>query len=298
MLACIPCGNKKFVTQAAYRNHAQSKKHKIAEAKYDEKADREGNAARAAEAAAAVDGGDGGSGAADTGSAPPAASTTRGGPLDPVRCGGPEIFDDGASVMSGMTSMTSSTYPEPVAVELELEDCIFCRHKSDSLEDSLKHMVHAHGFFIPDLKYVCDLVGLVMYLQTKVSVYHMCLLCNGRGRAFRSMEAARGHMVDKGHCFVEYEEEGQLELEEFYDFSSSYPDYDPEMVSTNARRVGSIIVVRQHQSTAQVCVSIGMLGRVGGFLLERILLHCVTSTKCPRNIADTVRPTGCRGCGG
>merc|ERR1712216_493893 len=109
-------------------------------------------------------------------------------------------------------------------------------------------MVHAHGFFIPDLKYVCDLVGLVM-----------CLLCNGKGRAFRSMEAARGHMVDKGHCFVEYEEEGQLELEEFYDFSSSYPDYDPEMVSTNARRVGSIIVgFRQHQSTVQVCASIGM----------------------------------------
>ena len=147
MLACIPCGNKKFATQNAYANHVQSKKHKIAEAKYDEKADREANAARAAEASAAADGGDG---AMDTGGMQTA----------PAAAAAAADFDDGASVMSGMTAMTGMTgmtertYPEPEVMELELEDCIFCRHRAATLEDSLKHMVHAHGFFIPDLKCV------------------------------------------------------------------------------------------------------------------------------------------------
>ena len=29
----------------------------------------------------------------------------------------------------------------------------------------------------------------------------------------------------KGHCFVEYEEQGQIELEEFYDFKPSWDAY-------------------------------------------------------------------------
>eukprot|EP00039_Didymoeca_costata_P006963 m.94941 g.94941 ORF g.94941 m.94941 type:complete len:420 (-) comp13470_c0_seq1:3485-4744(-) len=106
---------------------------------------------------------------------------------------------------------------------LTLEDCIFCSHKSDSLEENIKHMALKHGFFVPDFEFCVDLSALIAYLQTKVECYHMCLLCNGRGKGFYSMEAARGHMIDKGHCFVDYEEEGQLELEEFYDFRSSYP---------------------------------------------------------------------------
>lgn len=222
VLACIPCG-KRFVTQNAYANHTKSRKCRLAVAKYDDNADKEANAARAAEAKAAASGA---GPAATTALVPPLPKTMPAlGPLDPD-------FDDGASVAS-LTA--KSKRPEPEPVELDITDCIFCSHSSDTLEDNLKHMAYAHGFFIPDIKYVCDLVGLVLYLQTKVSDYHMCLLCNGRGRGFRSMEAARAHMVDKGHCFVEYEEEGQLELEEFYDFSSSYPDYDPEKAAAAAR---------------------------------------------------------------
>ena len=119
-------------------------------------------------------------------------------------------------------------------IELRITDCIFCPHASETLEDNLRHMFRHHGFFVPDIEFVVDLVGLIAYLQNKVSEYHMCLLCNGTGRQFYSMEAARGHMVDKGHCFVEYEEQGQMELEEFYDFSSSYPDYDPEAEAKEA----------------------------------------------------------------
>lgn len=114
--------------------------------------------------------------------------------------------------------------PEP-DVELVLEDCLFCTHRSDSLEESLKHMNYAHGFFIPDVEYLTDLKGLIGYLQDKVSRYHICLLCNGRGKAFHSTEAVRNHMCSLGHCFVEYEQEGQIELEDFYDFKPSWDEY-------------------------------------------------------------------------
>ena len=66
---------------------------------------------------------------------------------------------------------------------------------------------------------------MIRYLGDKVSRYHMCLLCNGRGKAFHSTEAVRNHMCEKGHCFVEYEEQGQIELEEFYDFKPSWDAY-------------------------------------------------------------------------
>lgn len=86
-------------------------------------------------------------------------------------------------------------------------------------------MTHVHSLFIPDIEYISDLPGLIKYLGEKISVTNVCLLCNGRGRAFKSMEAVRGHMVDKSHCKIAYDSENnQLEIAEFYDFSSSYPD--------------------------------------------------------------------------
>lgn len=44
------------------------------------------------------------------------------------------------------------------------------------------------------------------------------------GRAFQSADAARAHMVDKGHCKMLHEGEALLEYNDFYDYSSSYPD--------------------------------------------------------------------------
>ena len=128
--------------------------------------------------------------------------------------------DTSASAQAPGQDAMETSPSKPEAIKLELEDCIFCTHRSESLLENMKHMSHKHGFFVPDVDYLIDLSALISYLQVKVSEYHMCLLCNGKGRAFYSLEAARGHMCTKGHCFVEYEEEGQLELEEFYDFRS------------------------------------------------------------------------------
>ena len=109
---------------------------------------------------------------------------------------------------------------------LGLEDCIFCTEGFDTFEANLKHMMSAHSFFVPDMEYLMDLEGLIAYLQEKAAVYFECLKCNGKGRAFQSLEAVRKHMVDKGHCMIDYSEEGALELSEYYDFSSSYPDHE------------------------------------------------------------------------
>jgi pre-60S factor REI1 len=107
------------------------------------------------------------------------------------------------------------------------KQCIFCRASGfSSLGQALDHMQVKHGFFLPERPFLIDLTGLAQYLADKVTVGHLCLYCNGRGRSFNSAEAAQKHMVDKSHCKVAYErEQDQLELSDFYDFSSSYPDY-------------------------------------------------------------------------
>ncbi|KAJ2339333.1 pre-60S factor rei1 [Coemansia sp. RSA 2673] len=108
-------------------------------------------------------------------------------------------------------------------------DCIFCPHQSDSFESNMEHMSFAHSLFVPDLEYVVDLRGLIKYLADKVSVANVCLHCNGRGRALQSLEAVRRHMLDKGHTKIAYETEIDiLEISDFYDFSSTYPDADEE----------------------------------------------------------------------
>ncbi|KAJ2453037.1 pre-60S factor rei1 [Coemansia sp. RSA 2424] len=108
-------------------------------------------------------------------------------------------------------------------------DCIFCLHQSDSFESNMEHMSLAHSLFVPDLEYVVDLRGLIKYLADKVSVANVCLYCNGRGRALQSLEAVRRHMLDKGHTKIAYETEIDiLEISDFYDFSSTYPDAEEQ----------------------------------------------------------------------
>lgn len=46
------------------------------------------------------------------------------------------------------------------------------------------------------------------------------------GKAFQSVDAARAHMLDKGHCKMLHEGEALLEYSDFYDYSSSYPNVE------------------------------------------------------------------------
>lgn len=86
---------------------------------------------------------------------------------------------------------------EKMATATRLTDtqCLFCTHTAESIDANMNHMCTAHSFFVPDIEYLADLRGLVAYLGEKVAVAHMCLFCNGKGRAFHSIESVRKHMV-------------------------------------------------------------------------------------------------------
>ncbi|OQR91227.1 hypothetical protein THRCLA_22482 [Thraustotheca clavata] len=114
-------------------------------------------------------------------------------------------------------------------ISLALEDCMFCSHSSDNLENNLIHMQKIHGFFVPDLEYLTDLEGLIKYLIEKVKLGHYCLYCNTKGKVFRTYQDAQKHMIDRSHCKLIYEEDNDLyEYEEFYDFSTSYGKNEEE----------------------------------------------------------------------
>jgi len=106
-------------------------------------------------------------------------------------------------------------------------NCLFCPHHSKSLTKNIKHMFIEHGFFIPDVEYVVDTQGLLLYLGEKVCKFYMCLWCNNKG--FQSMEAAQAHMKDKGHTKMLHEGSAVVEYEQFYNYATSYPDFDESM---------------------------------------------------------------------
>lgn len=118
--------------------------------------------------------------------------------------------------------------------KLSTNSCLFCTLTSDSIATNLEHMSSVHSFFIPDAEFVVDLPGLLGYLGEKIAVGNVCIACPSR--EFRSIEAVRKHMVDKGHCKIGYENESQrLEISDYYDFSSSYPDADARLKRREAR---------------------------------------------------------------
>lgn len=105
--------------------------------------------------------------------------------------------------------------------------CLFCNHRSATLEHSLAHMSKEHSFFIPDQHLLIDLPGLIGYLGEKVVGGNLCLYCPNGGKEFGSTEAVRKHMIDKSHCKIAYEtDEDRAELADFYAFDGSLEDED------------------------------------------------------------------------
>ncbi|XP_076928481.1 cytoplasmic 60S subunit biogenesis factor REI1 homolog 2-like [Bidens hawaiensis] len=110
--------------------------------------------------------------------------------------------------------------------EMDPTCCFMCDREHKTIESCMIHLHKSHGLFIPDVEYLKDAGGFFTYLGLKVKRDYMCLYCNN-SQPFNSLEAVRKHMAAKGHCRVHYgdndgEEEG--ELDEFYDYSSSYVD--------------------------------------------------------------------------
>nr|VDC63407.1 unnamed protein product [Brassica rapa] len=114
---------------------------------------------------------------------------------------------------------------DDIEFELDPTCCLMCDKKHKTLEKCMVHMHKFHGFFIPDIDYLKDPKGFLTYVGLKVKRDFVCLYCNELRHPFSSLEAVRKHMEAKSHCKVHYGDGGDeedAELEEFYDYSSSY----------------------------------------------------------------------------
>ncbi|KAJ0031902.1 hypothetical protein Pint_12623 [Pistacia integerrima] len=121
--------------------------------------------------------------------------------------------------------------------EFDPSCCFMCDLEHETIESCMVHMHKHHGFFIPDVEYLSDPRGLLTYLGLKVKRDFMCLYCNDRRHPFNSLEAVRKHMEAKSHCKVHYGDGGddeEAELEEFYDYSSSYMDEDGKQLISSS----------------------------------------------------------------
>lgn len=105
-----------------------------------------------------------------------------------------ETAEDGvAGAEAGEQPAGEDEMPEPV---LRPTQCLFCKFEAPTFEGLVSHLTEAHNFHIPDLTYLSDLEGLITYLQLKVGNFYECIKC---GKGFHGLEAARKHMLDKGH---------------------------------------------------------------------------------------------------
>ncbi|KAL1942644.1 hypothetical protein VTO73DRAFT_4884 [Trametes versicolor] len=227
--ACEVCG-KSYTTENAYRTHLSSKKHKDTELRAAAKARARAEAPEEAEAVEAIP-----EAGPSTQPAAPASTT-----LATVEEVSSQLKSVALQVDEDATEeQINQTIDEKIAAaraRISPTQCLFCPVSSASLDDNLTHMSAAHSFFIPDAEYLVDLVGLITYLGEKIAVGNTCVFCSGRGREFRTLEAVRKHMLDKGHCKIAYDsEEDRLEISDFYDFTASYPDVEDRAARKAAR---------------------------------------------------------------
>lgn len=206
---CKIC-SKHFNSGNAYNNHLQSRKHKDAELKHKKKMEsdvaRENEKNR--EKGLLFDNRSGDNKTAE-GARASSPSTQRAARAQEVD----EDDDD---------DEWEDVEDEP----LPITSCLFCSQTFESLPYNVDHMTKDHSFFIPNLEYLIDPEALFEYLGEKVGSGLMCLWCNEKGRTFFTVDAVQRHMRDKGHCKLQYEGDAAYEYSDFYDFRSSYPDYD------------------------------------------------------------------------
>ena len=212
--------SKSYTTENAYRSHLASKKHK----------DNELRAALKAKA----------------GPEAPAESTEAQPEAGPSSKPVEQDVEKVASKMQGVSlnvdadateEEINQTIDEKIAAarsRLSPNQCLFCTvPAAATLEENLEHMSREHGFFVPDADFLVDLVGLITYLGEKAAVGNACVYCDAE---FRTFDAVRKHMRDKGHCKIAYDTDIQrLEVSDYYDFSSSYPDAEERKARKAAR---------------------------------------------------------------
>ncbi|POS86250.1 hypothetical protein EPUL_000900, partial [Erysiphe pulchra] len=131
--------------------------------------------------------------------------------------------EDFPSIDDGAKISTSPPLSDQVKdKKIDLNRCLFCNLESQSLDQNVTHMQKLHGMFVPERQYLVDIEGLINYFYEKIHDDHQCLYC---GKLKHSIFGLQTHMRDKGHCKIPFfTEEEQLEIGEYYDFTSTYSD--------------------------------------------------------------------------
>lgn len=100
--------------------------------------------------------------------------------------------------------------------------CLFDNSNFQDVHSNVEYMRRTFSFFIPNREYLKDLNGLIQYLGHKVYYNCQCLACH---RVFRCADAAKMHMISKGHTRIgTHTEDLEAEIEDFYDFQDSYKE--------------------------------------------------------------------------
>lgn len=134
-----------------------------------------------------------------------------------------EVEDD---IDSDATASSVTARDLDTPMEVSVKRCLFCNFESPSVELNAAHMERIHGMFIPERSYLVNLEGLVGALFEKIHLFHECLYC---GKVKPTIFGLQTHMRDMGHCKIPFDtEEEQLEIGEFYDFTSTYSDVEDE----------------------------------------------------------------------
>ncbi|CAO3613116.1 unnamed protein product [Mucor fragilis] len=158
---------------------------------------------------------------------------------------------------------TDSVVSSLADLGLSQDRCLFCNMANGDFDTNLKHMSLVHGFFLPDIEYLEDPTGLIIYLAEKVEDC-ICLYCNGRGKEYKSQEAVRKHMLDKGHCKMAYDEsESPEDLLKFYNFGTmseedfeaatvdTVPNQDDELILESGERLGHRRFMRYYKQNVR-----------------------------------------------
>ncbi|KAI9151470.1 c2h2 finger domain-containing protein [Paramyrothecium foliicola] len=115
---------------------------------------------------------------------------------------GPESESDGSEETERDDGFVESS---DATVNFVKDQCLFCGIISDTLDVSLAHMHGVHSFSIPFQHLLAvEVETLIWYLHLVVYNYHECLSC---GKGCRSLEAVHQHMLAKGHCRFDLNEE-------------------------------------------------------------------------------------------
>ncbi|KAL1532342.1 Cytoplasmic 60S subunit biogenesis factor REI1 2 [Salvia divinorum] len=177
-----------------------------------------------------------------------------------------DLLDEASDSLKQLQVNENASNDDMDEDEDEFEDldpscCFMCDLEHATIESCMVHMHKKHGFFIPDIEYLKDPKGLLTYLGLRVKRDFMCLYCNERCHPFSSLEAVRKHMEAKNHCKVHYgdgSEDEEAELEDFYDYSTSYEGTDGNQLVAvgdmeNAVALGSggaELVITRHNNGA------------------------------------------------